>query len=79
MSTTTDTEVRTLNQWRLARLLTLRELAAKSGLSYVTLSLIANGAQTPELSTVKKLSSALEVEPAQIAECRPSLGLEEGR
>ena len=79
MSTTTDTEVRTLSQWRRARLLTLRELASKTGLSYVTLSRIANGAQTPGFDTTKRLASTLDVQPEQIAECRVVMGLEDGR
>ena len=77
--TTTTLDIRTLDQWRRARLLTLRELAAKAGLSYRTLSYVQNGKQTPGFDTIRRLAAALGVEPEQIADCRVVMGLEEGR
>ena len=78
-ATMTDTEVKHLAEWRRRRMLTVRALADLTDLSKTTINLIETGQRTPQFDTIKKLSAALEVEPAQIAECRPALGLEEGR
>ena len=77
MTTATTPDIRTLEQWRRARLLTLRGLASKSGLSYRTLSYVQNGKQTPGFDTIRRLASALDVSPEQIAECRVPMGLTE--
>jgi transcriptional regulator with XRE-family HTH domain len=53
-----------LREWRQRRLLTLRELAAKSGVQFHTIHAIETGKQEPRMSTVRKLISALDI-PAE--------------
>jgi len=53
-----------LREWRQRRLLTLRELAAKSGIQFHTIHAIETGKQEPRVSTVRKLISALDI-PAE--------------
>jgi transcriptional regulator with XRE-family HTH domain len=53
-----------LREWRQRRLLTLRELAAKSGVQFHTIHAIETGKQEPRVSTVRKLISALDI-PAE--------------
>jgi transcriptional regulator with XRE-family HTH domain len=55
---------RKLREWRQRRLLTLRELAAKSGVQFHTIHAIETGKQEPRVSTVRKLISALDI-PAE--------------
>jgi transcriptional regulator with XRE-family HTH domain len=55
---------RKLREWRQRRLLTLRELAAKSGVQFHTIHAIETGKQEPRVSTVRKLISALNI-PAE--------------
>jgi len=50
-----------LREWRQRRLLTLRELAAKSGVQFHTIHAIETGKQEPRVSTVRKLISALDI------------------
>ena len=79
VATMTDTEVRKLAEWRRRRMLTIRALADLTDLSKTTINLIETGQRTPQFDTIRKLAAALGVEPEQIAECRPVMGLEEGR
>jgi len=53
-----------LREWRQRRLLTLRELAVKSGVQFHTIHAIETGKQEPRMSTVRKLISALDI-PAE--------------
>jgi DNA-binding XRE family transcriptional regulator len=55
---------RKLRVWRERRLLTLRELAAMSGVQFHTIHAIETGKQEPRVSTVRKLIRALEI-PAE--------------
>ena len=55
---------RKLREWRQRRLLTLRQLAAKSGVQFHTIHAIETGKQEPRVSTVRKLISALDI-PAE--------------
>ena len=72
-------DVPSLKALRLRRLLTQVELAARSGVSQGTIARIETGERKRvALRTVKALSAALEVDPAEVAEFRPALGLDEG-
>lgn len=55
-----------LRQLRTRRLLTQKELAAKVGVRWQTISEIESGRQQPRFSTIKALAAALEVEPAEL-------------
>jgi transcriptional regulator with XRE-family HTH domain len=55
---------RKLREWRQRRLLTLRELATKSGIQFHTIHAIETGKQEPRASTVRKLIRALDI-PAE--------------
>ena len=55
-----------MREWRARRALSLRELAAASGLSYREVVLIENGRHCPRPSTRRKIAAALGVEPWQI-------------
>lgn len=52
-----------LRRLRAKRVLTLQELEAKSGVSYNTIWRLENGKTGVRPSTVRKLASALGVEP----------------
>ncbi len=56
-----------LKELREQRLLSQRELAAKSGVSQTTIVNIETGKIRPHPSTLRKLADALGVEPAQLA------------
>lgn len=51
---------------RTRRLLTQKELAAKIGVRWQTISEIESGRQTPRFSTIRALAAALEVEPTEL-------------
>ncbi len=61
----------TLREARLQALLSMRQLARKSGLSPTTIYLLETGQRTPQLLTIYKLSRALGVNPTDIDEFRP--------
>jgi transcriptional regulator with XRE-family HTH domain len=68
--------VPSLKAVRLRRMLTQVELAAKSGVSQGTIARIETGERKRvALRTVKALGAALEVDPAEVDEFRPALGL----
>ena len=72
-------DVPSLRSVRLRRLLTQVELAAKSGVSQGTIARIETGERKRvALRTVRALAAALDVDPADVAEFRPALGLDEG-
>lgn len=56
----------TLREWRERRALSLRELAAASGVSYREVVRIAGGRHRPRPSTRRKIAAALGVEPWQL-------------
>ena len=69
-------DVPSLKAVRLRRMLTQVELAAKSGVSQGTITRIETGGRKRvALRTVKALGAALEVDPADVDEFRPALGL----
>lgn len=55
---------------RRRKLLSLRDLAAKAGVTVVTLIDIENGRSRPRLMTIRKIAGALEVDPEQVQEFR---------
>jgi transcriptional regulator with XRE-family HTH domain len=55
---------------RRMRFWSIRELANRAGVSPRTLNTIELGRTTPSLSTIKKLSEALGVDPLEIDEFR---------
>ena len=67
----------TLKRARTARLLTVRDLAAAAGVSTHTVHEVETGKRPPRFGTIKRLSAALEVDPAEVAEFRAVLFGEE--
>jgi transcriptional regulator with XRE-family HTH domain len=57
---------RTMREWRDRRALSLRELAAASGVSYREVWRLEKGLHPPRPSTRRKIAAALGVEPWQI-------------
>lgn len=55
-----------LREVRLRRLLTQEELAARSGVSSATISLLELGNRTAAVATARKLAAALDVDPAEL-------------
>lgn len=51
---------------RTRRLLTQKELAAKVGVRWQTISEIESGRQQPRFSTIRALAAALDVEPSEL-------------
>jgi transcriptional regulator with XRE-family HTH domain len=59
-----------LSEVRRSRLLTMRALAAKAGVSLKTVNNVEMGHISPQLSTIAKLSEALGVDPMEVDEFR---------
>lgn len=55
-----------LKELRRERVLSLRELGQKSGISYNTIWRIEDGRQGAHPRTIRKLADALEVEPSEL-------------
>ena len=62
-----------LSETRRSRLLSMRALAAKSGVSLKTINNIEMRHITPHLSTVAKLCEALGVDPMEVDEFRDAI------
>jgi transcriptional regulator with XRE-family HTH domain len=60
--------VPTLKETRMARLMTVRELAEKAKVAPSTVHLTETGRTVPRFTVIKRLSAALDVEPATIVE-----------
>ena len=58
---------------RVARLLTMRDLAEQAGVAPSTVYLLEAGRTTPRLSVVRRLAAALGVEPHEIDEFRRAI------
>jgi transcriptional regulator with XRE-family HTH domain len=70
-----EVNVRTLADLRRERLLTIRSLAELSGCAPRTVLQIEHGRRTPQPGTIKRLASALQVEPNAVREFRRAMGL----
>jgi transcriptional regulator with XRE-family HTH domain len=66
-----------LRQTRVARLLTIRELAQRAGVAPSTVSLIEAGRTRPSLRVIRRLATALAVEPQAVDEFRQAIGMPE--
>jgi transcriptional regulator with XRE-family HTH domain len=62
-----------LTEVRRSRLLSMRALAAKAGVSVRTINNIEMGYITPHLSTIGKLCEALDIDPMLVDEFRDSI------
>jgi transcriptional regulator with XRE-family HTH domain len=69
------TAVYRLRDWRRRRLLSVRELASKSGVAKRTVEQAETGRAAPRGATARKLSAALDVRPEQVIEFRRAMGL----
>jgi transcriptional regulator with XRE-family HTH domain len=72
-------ELSRLRAWRLRRALTQEELAARAGLSKPTVNRVERGTRLARPSTVRKLATALGVDPVDLMEPVPAAGAEGGR
>jgi len=61
-----EVNVERLKELRRERVLSLRELEERSGVSYNTIWRIEDGRQGPHPRTVRKLAEALGVEPSEL-------------
>jgi transcriptional regulator with XRE-family HTH domain len=61
-----EVNVERLKELRRERVLSLRELEERSGVSYNTIWRIEDGRQGAHTRTVKKLAEALGVEPSEL-------------
>lgn len=68
-----DARVQTLREARVARLLTIRDLASRAGVSPYTVHQLERGARSPRFGTIRRISAALELQPEAIAEFRSVL------
>jgi transcriptional regulator with XRE-family HTH domain len=55
-----------VRHWRMLRTLTQVQLAQKAGISHAALVRIEKNQADPHVSTIRKLSDALEVRPEQL-------------
>ncbi len=62
--------------WRRRRMLTIKVVHEASGISTRTIQDAEAGAHSLRFGTMRALADALGVEPSQIVEFRPWLGLE---
>lgn len=65
--------MKTLRDWRLARLLSVQALADKAGVTKKSLIDLEHGRRTPHYGTIAKLCAALDVEPGDVAEFAAAL------
>ncbi len=61
-----EVDVERLRELRRERVLSLRELEERSGVSYNTIWRIEDGRQGAHPRTLRKLAKALEVEPSEL-------------
>ncbi len=64
-----------LRDVRVARLLSIRELARQASVAPSTIYLIENGQSKPRLAIIRRLSSALQIEATEIDEFRQAIEL----
>ena len=70
----TQLEIAGLRTWRRRRLLTVRGLASAARTTPRTVIDLEAGRRTPRVGTIQAFSSALGVEPQQVAEFRGAMG-----
>jgi transcriptional regulator with XRE-family HTH domain len=63
----------TFRELRAARLLTIRELSERAGVAPSSIYLIEAGRGTPRLSTMRRLATALGVDPEVVTEFRQAM------
>lgn len=68
-----------LREIRAKKLLTVRELARKAGVSEAALFKIERGEHAPSLTTIRKLSEALGVEAMEVEEFKAAIDKAAGR
>ncbi len=68
-----ESGARALRAVRAGRLLSLRELAQLADVATSTIYLIETGRSTPRSSVIRRLSSALEVDPLTVIEFRRAI------
>ncbi len=61
-----EVDVERLKELRRKRVLSLRELEEKSGVSYNTIWRLEDGRQGAHPRTLRKLAAALDVEPSEL-------------
>ena len=64
-----------LRQIRVARLLTIRELAQRAGVAPSTVYLLEAGRSRPTVRVIRQISTALAVAPETVDEFRPVVSL----
>lgn len=69
----------TLREARASKLLSIRDLAARAGVSPRTVVQIEAGRLTPRFVTMRKLAAALEIKPAAIDEFAAAIRRAAGR
>ena len=60
--------MKSLREWRAEKLLTIRDLASKANVANQTIVQIEHGRISPRIRTIRRLSSALGLDPAEISE-----------
>ena len=65
--------MKTLREWRIARLMSTRALEKAAGVTQKTIIDIEYGRRRPHYETIGKISQALGVEPGEIAELAVAL------
>jgi transcriptional regulator with XRE-family HTH domain len=65
----------TLREARAGRLLSIRALAERAGVAPVTVLAAERGRRRPSYGTIRRLADALGVDPAEVREFRPAMGL----
>jgi DNA-binding XRE family transcriptional regulator len=70
---TPELDRRSLRDVRAERLLTTHELALLAGVAPSTIYMIEVGRSTPQLSVIRRLSEALEIDPRAITEFRRAI------
>ena len=66
--------MKTLREWRAARLKSSKTLSADTGVSNKTILAIENGRQLPTFRTMQRLSTALDVPAEEITEFAEAIG-----
>jgi transcriptional regulator with XRE-family HTH domain len=65
--------MKTLREWRLARLMSTRSLEKASGVTQKTIIDLEYGRRRPHYDTMGRLSAALGVEPGEVVEFAAAL------